>query len=107
MGRLNWDRAFAMEQAADDAGLLEELLIIFKDTFTGDLAAMEEGLASDDSEKVSAAAHSILGAAASLGLHTVYQTAKEIETLAKTGRLSRVQEDVVLLGELLEEVRAL
>lgn len=107
MSRLNWDRAYAMEQAGEDAELLGELLVIFKDSFAVDLSLMEDGVANSNSDTVSAAAHSISGAAASLGLNTVVQIARKIEKEAKESGAGGVLENVVLLKELLEDVRSI
>lgn len=68
MADLKWDKAFALEQAADDEELLAELMDIFKDSSANDLNLIEEGLAEKNADKVCSAAHSIKGASASLGL---------------------------------------
>ncbi len=37
MQRLKWNKEFALEQVADDVDLLNELLAIFKNSFTQDI----------------------------------------------------------------------
>ena len=65
---LNWDMEFALEQAADDAELFRELLEIFKQACSDDLVSIRGGLDSGDPKRIYAAAHSMKGAAASLGM---------------------------------------
>ncbi len=43
MNALKWNKEFALEQAADDAELLEELLDIFKDSLQADLLSLNRG----------------------------------------------------------------
>ena len=76
---LNWNKEFAMEQAADDVELLEELLEIFKDSLKADIELIDEGLKEQNAEKISGAAHSIKGAAASLGIEGINDVALLVE----------------------------
>ena len=48
---LKWNKEFALEQAADDAELLEELLEIFKDSLQADLLLIEQGLEEDSARQ--------------------------------------------------------
>ena len=67
MNRLKWDKDFALEQAADDADLLQELLTIFKQSCASDYRTITRGLVSKDAAMICASAHPIKGAAAGLG----------------------------------------
>jgi histidine phosphotransfer protein HptB len=107
MGALNWNKAFALEQAAEDAELLQELVEIFKDSFKSDCALIQAGIASGDSQKVSGAAHSIKGASASLGIDGITLIAKEIETDARAGSLLAAQAQVGELVEMMIELNKL
>jgi len=104
MSMLKWDREFALEQAADDAELLDELLNIFKDSFQTDLKLVEEGVAENSSEKVSSAAHSIKGAAASLGILGINEVALTIEEDARSGSIDNARKNLPVLHELLQEL---
>ena len=104
MSSLNWDKEFALEQAADDAELLEELLGIFRDSCANDLKQIKEGIDSNNPEIVAGAAHSIKGAAASLGILTLRDMALAIELEAKHGRFAGVEERFSLLAALVEEL---
>ena len=107
MSSLNWDKEFALEQAADDADLLQELLDIFKDSFRKDLALISEGISENDPEKVCSAAHSVKGAAASLGIIGIRDVALSMETDARGGGLSVAREKSSVLHELLDEMMKL
>ncbi len=102
MNELNWNREFALEQAADDPELLQELIDIFKDSCVGDFASIKSGLESQDAEMVSAAAHSIKGAAASLGLESIRDIAYAIESDSRNGSLSVTESKIGDLDTLLK-----
>ena len=107
MTALDWDKAFAMEQAADDADLLAELLEIFKDSFTSDVGLIEQGINEKDALKISAAAHSIKGAAASLGIQGINDVALTIEMDSRSGGLDVASEKLPHLQELMADLLAL
>jgi HPt (histidine-containing phosphotransfer) domain-containing protein len=98
MDELKWDKKFALEQAADDAELLDELLEIFRQSYASDLGIIENGINSGDSNLVRGAAHSIRGAAASLGILGIRDIAQSIEIDAREGSLliARKQYEVLL-----------
>lgn len=107
MSKLKWDKEFALEQAADDVELLEELVIIFKDSFKSDLGLIETGLAEGSADKICGAAHSIKGAAASLGMMGVSEIALAIEDDSRAGGIEVAKQHIEELQELMEEVWAL
>lgn len=102
MDKLNWNRDFALEQAADDTELLQELIDIFKDSCVGDFVAIQSGLEQGDAEAVCAAAHSIKGAAASLGIEAIRDVAHEIENDSRNGSLQVAEVKINDLDELLQ-----
>lgn len=105
MSELEWNRKFAMEQAADDADLLAELIEIFKDSSRNDFAALKKGLEEDDLGQVSSAAHSIKGASASLGIEGINKVAKIIEEGARAGDSQLPKQHVGNLEKLLEKLQ--
>ena len=107
MNTLKWNKEYALEQTADDAELLDELLEIFKDSFQSDLQLIKEGLAENSAEKISAAAHSIKGAAASLGILGINEIALQVEEDSRRGGLDVAREKFEELQSLLDELRAL
>lgn len=107
MTALNWDKEFAMEQAADDAELLAELLEIFKDSLKSDIGIIEEGLSEKDAAKISGAAHSIKGAASSLGIQGVNDVAMLIENDSREGGLDIAQDNLETLKDLMNQLLAL
>ncbi len=104
MNKLKWNKDFALEQAADDMELLQELLDIFKDSFKADLAKIEDGLDKSAPDQISAAAHSIKGAAASLGIKGINEVALVIEEDSRAGNLDVTRDNLSLLRTLLDEL---
>ena len=107
MNALKWDKEFALEQAADDAELLEELLDIFKDSLKSDLQLIDQGLAEGSAARVMAAAHSIKGAAASLGILGIHEIAMQVEEDSREGGLEVARKNYEILQSLLSELQAL
>jgi len=104
---LNWNKEFAMEQAADDVELLDELLEIFKDSLKADIALIEQGLAEKNAEKISGAAHSIKGAAASLGIEGINDVAMLVEQDSRDGAFGVAADNIENLQDLLTQLIAL
>lgn len=104
MNALKWDKKFALEQAADDAELLRELLDIFKDSLHSDIQLIAQGLAENSAAKVCRAAHSIKGAAASLGILGIHEIALAIEEESRNGGLAVAQAKLTQLQDLREEL---
>jgi HPt (histidine-containing phosphotransfer) domain-containing protein len=108
MSVLDWDRQFALEQAAEDAELLQELIDIFKDSFNSDLCLLKEGLLEKDGAiKICRAAHSIKGASASLGIKGINKIALSIEEESRNGGVSVARENLALLEAMGEELAKL
>ncbi len=107
MSKLNWDKEFALEQAADDAELLQELLDIFKESCTSDLQLIKDGIEKGDADQVCSAAHSMKGAASSLGVDGISSVTLKIETDSREGSLLVAKENLEELEELLAELQKL
>lgn len=101
MDDLKWDRAFALEQAADDEELLQELIEIFKESSTSDLANLKQGISKGDTGMTMSSAHSIKGAAASLGLTGLRDLTASMEADCREGSLRIVTEKLPELEHLL------
>ncbi len=107
MSDLLWDRAFALEQTAGDEELLQELLTLFKDSSDEDYAGLCSAIASGDTDGVIRAAHSLKGAAASLGIEGVRLLAMEMEAAAREGSVDCAKEKKEDMAGLLAAVKAL
>jgi histidine phosphotransfer protein HptB len=107
MNMLKWDKEFALEQAADDAELLQELLEIFKDSLQSDIHLIEQGLREEGAGKVCRAAHSIKGAAASLGILGIHELALAIEEESRVGGLEIARTQLSLLKLMKGELESL
>lgn len=84
---LQWDRNFALEQAGEDEELLAELLLLFLESSKTDLAKILAGTLKHDCAAVADAAHSIKGAAASLGVEGLRVQSSSIEMQGRRGVL--------------------
>jgi HPt (histidine-containing phosphotransfer) domain-containing protein len=105
MNELCWDKQFALEQAAEDAELLQELIDIFKSSYKADLRLLEEGLGEEGgADKVCRAAHSMKGAAASLGIQGIQRLALAIEEESRRGVLDTARSSLAALHALGEEL---
>lgn len=102
MSELQWDKEFAEEQSGGDAELLAELLDLLRDSSLSDLEKINNALAGGDADGVGDAAHSIKGAAASLGFDGIRDAAYVIEKQGRVGDLAAV--DVTLLTDLLGQL---
>jgi histidine phosphotransfer protein HptB len=107
MTTLNWDKKFALEQAADDAELLQELLEIFKGSYGSDLNLIKEGIQRGDSKQVYSASHSIKGAAASLGITGIREIAMNVEADSRGGSLAVAKEKIKDLEEMYIQLQEL
>lgn len=95
MSDLQWDRSFAEEQSGGDAELLAELLDLLRDSSKEDLEKIKSGLAAGDSNAVADAAHSIKGAARSLGVEGLSTAASDIEKLGRADNLADVKIEII------------
>jgi histidine phosphotransfer protein HptB len=105
MNTLNWDKEFALEQAADDAELLQELLDIFKESCMSDFELIKEGIEKGDADQVCSASHSIKGAAASLGVDGIRELTYEIEKDSRAGSVQVGREKLEELKDLLNQLQ--
>lgn len=94
MADLQWNRSFALEQAGDEEDVLTELLDLFRQSCATDLGKIKQGLQERQAQEVADAAHSIKGAAASLGIEGIRQIAYAMEKAGREERLDAVNHDL-------------
>lgn len=92
MSDLQWSREFALEQAGDDEEILAELIDLFRESVASDLAKIKAAVNSGDPDGAGFAAHSIKGAAASLGVEGIRQLAHEMEKAGRDGDVGLIQQ---------------
>jgi histidine phosphotransfer protein HptB len=106
MVELGWNREFALEQAGEDEDLLQELLVLLRDSSSVDLELIRNGLIAGDGQAIGQAAHSLKGAAVSLGIEGLALLAREIEMAGMAGDLvfilSRIEELEIMVRQLAE-----
>ncbi len=102
MNNLQWDRSFAEEQSGNDPELLAELLDLLRESSKSDLQKIENGLAAGDGEAAADAAHSIKGAATSLGVEGLRAAASDIEEKGRDGNLDGI--DIAVISDLVGQL---
>lgn len=107
MNDLCWNKEFAMGQVDNDEDLLQELIMIFKDSSASDLAILIQAVEKGDPAEAGGASHSIKGAAASLGLEAIRDVAQLIEKDCREGSLTVAREKIPQLETLLTLLREL
>ncbi|OGP73607.1 MAG: hypothetical protein A2V86_13195 [Deltaproteobacteria bacterium RBG_16_49_23] len=81
---------------------LLELIDLFLKTTSSELMKFQTALKNKDRLVAETMAHSIKGAAGSLGLTDIYEAAKRIETAARGNRLEEMDEDIRTIGRNLD-----
>mgnify|MGYP005842149925 CR=1 FL=1 len=104
MSDLQWDRAFALEQAGDDEELLQELLDLLRSSAAEDLQKIKAAAAAGDGDALADAAHNTKGAAASLGMESLRQVASSLEQAGRRGDLAGVDADISALAAMLAQL---
>ncbi len=84
-----------------------ELIELFIHTGTSDLDKIRSAVEERDAEQAANAAHSLKGAAGSLGLIKLSETAREIEEKARNDQLERISEVAHELKKKLDEIAEL
>ena len=107
MADLLWNKAFALEQTAGDEELLEELLVLFRDSSVADYAQLQQAVATSDAAGIMRAAHSLKGAAASLGIEGIRQLAHAMEADGRNNSVDVAREKLTDMGDLLEQLKSL
>lgn len=107
MADLGWNKEFTLEQVGGDADLLQELIEIFQDSYTSDCILIRAGIANGWAGKIADAAHSIKGAAASLGFEAIRSLALEMEKDGRAGRIEVARQRLAELDGLLLELKKL
>jgi len=104
---LEWDRDFAFEQAGEDEELLAELLVLLCQSSDADVSKIREAVDAGDAGAVGEAAHSIKGAAASLGLAGLRDVAYDMEKKGNSNDLEGALSHLSALESMVSELSAL
>ena len=90
-----------LEKLAERLGLdvedIRELLELYVETTTSDLAELKEAIEAKDARLVHEKAHSIKGSSGNLGLDEMYELAKEIDDRARGNSLDGLNEMIQAL----------
>jgi CheY-like chemotaxis protein len=91
------DREALLARVGNQQQRLCRLVTIFQDSCPGLLQAIRDALGRGDSSGLTRAAHTLKGSAGSLGGGVVFQMAKQLEELGRSGNLTRAAELVRVL----------
>jgi len=92
-----------LQKLAERLGLdledIRELLELYVETTTSDIAELKGAIEAKDAQLAHAKAHSIKGASGNLGLDEMYNLAKEIDDRARVNSLDGLEEMIQVLEE--------
>ena len=92
-----------LEKLAERLGLdvedIRELLELYVETTTSDLAQLKGAIEAKDDHLAHAKSHSIKGASGNLGLDEMYELAKEIDDRARVNSLDGLNEMIQVLED--------
>ncbi len=80
-----FNKAEALERAAGDEELLEELITLYLEDSVGMVDTMRDALERGDMEAVAGTAHTLKGSSANLSAKEVQEAAHRLEAAAKNG----------------------
>lgn len=107
MAELHWDKTAALAETAGDEALLEELLTLFQQAAAEDLDRIRQAVSVGDSATAVAAAHSLKGAAASLGIESMRRLAEAVEQAGQASAITAARQALPTLSDLLDQLAAL
>jgi len=100
----------SLKRLAEEVGLAEndylELVELFIHTTSSDLRQLQAAVEDFDAEKVFETAHSIKGAAASLGFSEIFEAARGLEMNAREGHLEGATESIRMIKERVDRIGA-
>ena|GEM_PF-346242 len=107
MADIQWNKTFALAQTTGDEDLLKELLDLFRLSATNDYTRLLEAVANNDTTTIMYAAHSLKGAAATLGFEGICQLAGEMENDARQHSINVTREKIGIMADLLAQLENL
>lgn len=99
------DTSAGLLSTGGDSELLDELVSIFLQTTPAQLAKMKAATAAGDSTTARLEAHSLKGAAGTLGANGIRELAEDIEVLASRGTLETTGLLIASLERLLTQLK--
>ena len=95
----------ALDSIDGDRGLFEELIGLFLDDYPLRLEEIEAALEQGDTKAIESAAHTLKGAAGSLGLRSISERAVQLESDSKTENFPQARKTLDSLTAELEKLR--
>jgi HPt (histidine-containing phosphotransfer) domain-containing protein len=100
-----FDRAAALEQAADDESLLAELLEVFLGDVPRMVNEIRQAIDGKEADKLYRAAHSMKGSVSNFGSKAVAEAARELELMGRNNDLAGVEPAFSKLLDLIERFK--
>lgn len=101
---MQWDKAQLLESVDGDVEMLNDIVGLFKDTMLADLSKIEVAIKTSSFLVISDAAHSIKGAALTLGIDEISSLAEDLERDGKDEKMENIDKQYVGLRALYEEL---
>jgi HPt (histidine-containing phosphotransfer) domain-containing protein len=94
----------ALEKVGGDREILEEILVVFSETFPDQLSELKNAIDNGDAPIVERAAHTLKGSVGTFSAKKALETAFRLETMGRDGEL---QEAEAVYSKLKQEVEEL
>jgi len=99
------DKEVALRRVGGDAELLKEIAELFLEDYPKAMDDLRRAADAGNSKRIEKTAHGLKGCIANFGATNVVDAAKAIETMGREQRLAEIKSKLVVLGELLEQLR--
>ena len=99
-----FDLEDALEKVGGDKEILEEILVVFSETYPDQLSELKNAIDSGDAPIVERAAHTLKGSVGAFSAKKALETAFQLETMGRDGKL---EEAATVYSKLEQEVEEL
>ncbi len=94
----------ALEKVGGDKEILEEILVVFSESYPDQLSELKKAIENGDAPIVERAAHTIKGSVGTFSSKKAFETAFRLETMGRDGNL---EDAVAVYSKLEQEVEEL
>ena len=94
----------ALDKVGGDREILEEILVVFSETYPDQLSELKKAIENNDAPIVERAAHTLKGSVGAFSAKKALETAFRLETMGRDGNL---QEAAVVYSKLEQEIEEL
>lgn len=99
-----FDKAEALDRAADDEEFLKELINVFIEESPAHMSGIKKAVDSADSEALRKSAHKLAGALSGISANAACKTAKKMELMGKESKMDKIKETYDRLVKAMERL---